>query len=45
LSVDRSHKPENLTGRDYAEYLDAIGRIILEWISGKQGMKVETGCI
>jgi hypothetical protein len=32
---------ENLKGRYYAEYLGLDGRIILEWIVGKQGGGVD----
>jgi hypothetical protein len=31
--------------RDKSEDLDVYGRIILEWILGKEGGKVWTGCI
>jgi hypothetical protein len=36
---------ENLTGRDHSEDLDIDGKIILEWILGKLGGKLWTGCI
>jgi hypothetical protein len=36
---------ENLKGRDYAEDQSVDKRIILEWILGKYGGKVWTGCI
>jgi len=36
---------ENLKGRDHSENLDVGGRIILEWILGKYGGRVWTGCI
>jgi hypothetical protein len=36
---------ENLKGRDHSEGVDVDGKIILEWIVGKQGGKVWTGCI
>jgi hypothetical protein len=35
----------NLKGRDHLEDLGVDGRIILEWILGKQGGKVWAGCI
>jgi hypothetical protein len=35
---------ENLKGKDNAEHLGIDGKI-LEWILGKQGRKVSTGCI
>jgi hypothetical protein len=34
-----------LKGTDFSEDLDIDGRIILEWIIGKFGGKVWTGCI
>jgi hypothetical protein len=36
---------ENFKGRDHSEDLGVDGRIILEWISGKQDRKVWTGFI
>jgi hypothetical protein len=36
---------ENPKGRDQAEDLPVDGKIILEWILGKYGRKVWTGCI
>jgi hypothetical protein len=36
---------ENLKGRDHSEYLGIDGKIILEWILGKKGGKLWTGCI
>jgi len=36
---------ENLKGRGHMEDLGVGGRIILEWILGKEGGKVGTGCI
>jgi hypothetical protein len=36
---------ENLTGRDHLEDLGVDGKIILEWILGKQFGKVWTGFI
>jgi hypothetical protein len=36
---------ENLKGTDHLEDLGIGGKIILEWITGKQGGKVWTGCI
>jgi hypothetical protein len=36
---------ENLKGGDHAKDLGVDGRVILEWILGKQGGKVWTGCI
>jgi hypothetical protein len=35
----------NLKERDYSEDLDACGKIILDWILGKQCGKVWTGFI
>jgi hypothetical protein len=35
-------KPE---GRDHSEFPVVNGKIILEWIIGKWGRKVWTGCI
>jgi hypothetical protein len=35
---------ETLKGRDHAEDSGVDGRIILEWILGKYGEKVWTGC-
>jgi hypothetical protein len=35
---------ENLKGRDHSKNLGIDGRIILEWLSGKQGGKVWTAC-
>jgi hypothetical protein len=37
--------PETLNGRDDSEDRSIDGKIILEWILGKQGGKVWTGCI
>jgi hypothetical protein len=34
---------ENLKERDHSEDLGVYGRIILDWISGKQCEKVSTG--
>jgi hypothetical protein len=36
---------ENLTGRDNSEKLGVDGRIILEWMLGKEGGNLWTGCI
>jgi hypothetical protein len=36
---------ENLNKRYYLEDLGAGGKIVLEWILGKWGRKVCTGCI
>jgi len=36
---------ENRKGRDHSEDLGVDGKIILEWILGKQGGKVWTGLI
>jgi hypothetical protein len=36
---------KNLKGRDYWEELGVDGKIILEWILGKQSGEVWTGCI
>jgi hypothetical protein len=36
---------DNLQGKDYSEEQGVDGRIILEWILGKHGGKVWTGCI
>jgi hypothetical protein len=36
---------ENLKGRDRLEDLGVDGKIMLEWILGKEGAKVWTGCI
>jgi hypothetical protein len=36
---------ENFKGRYHSEELGVHGRIILEWILGKYGGKVWTGCI
>jgi hypothetical protein len=36
---------ENLKGRDHSEDLGIDGKIILEWILGKQGGEVWTGFI
>jgi hypothetical protein len=36
---------ENLKSRDHSEDLDVYGRIILEFMLGKQGEKLWTGCI
>jgi hypothetical protein len=36
---------ENLRGRNHSEDLGVDGGIILEWILGKWGGKVWTGCI
>jgi hypothetical protein len=36
---------ENLKGRDHSEDLGMDGKIILEWILGKQGDKLWTRCI
>jgi hypothetical protein len=33
-----------LKGRDHVEYLGVDGKIILEWILGKYGGRVWTGC-
>jgi hypothetical protein len=37
--------PENLKVRDHSKHLGADVRIILEWILGKQGVKLWTGFI
>jgi len=37
--------PGNLKGRDHLEDLGVDGKIILEWILGKQGGKVWTGSL
>jgi hypothetical protein len=34
-----------MKGRDHFEDLDVDGRIILEWMFGKWGWKMWTGCI
>jgi hypothetical protein len=36
---------ENLKGSDHSEDLGVDGKIILEWILGKLGGKMWTGCI
>jgi hypothetical protein len=36
---------ENLKGRDNSEDLGTDGKIIVEWILGKQGGKVWTGFV
>jgi hypothetical protein len=36
---------ENLKGRNDAEDLGVDGKIILDWILGKYGERVSTGCI
>jgi len=36
---------ENLKGRDQLEDLGIHGKVTLEWILGKYGGKVWTGCI
>jgi hypothetical protein len=36
---------ERLNGRDHSEDLGIDGRIIFEWILGKEGGNVWTGCI
>jgi hypothetical protein len=36
---------ENLKGRDYEWVLDVNGNTALEWILGKQGGMLCTGCI
>jgi hypothetical protein len=36
---------DKLTGKDHPEFLGIVGRIILEWISGKFGGKMWTGFI
>jgi hypothetical protein len=36
---------ENLKGKDYLEDMSLDGKIILEWILGKQGGRMWTGCI
>jgi hypothetical protein len=36
---------ENPKGRDHSEDLDVDGKIILEWILGKQSGKLWNGCI
>jgi hypothetical protein len=36
---------ENLKGRDHSEDLCVEGRIILEWILGKEDEKLWIGCI
>jgi hypothetical protein len=36
---------DNLYERDFSEVLGTHGRIILEWILGKYGVKVKTGFI
>jgi hypothetical protein len=36
---------QNIYGRDHLEDLDIDGKIILEWILGKWGGKLWTGCI
>jgi hypothetical protein len=36
---------ENLKGRGHSEDVGVDGRIILEWILGKYGGRVWTGCI
>jgi hypothetical protein len=35
---------ENLKGRNHSQDLGVDGRIILDWIFGRQGGKVWTGC-
>jgi hypothetical protein len=36
---------ENLKGRDHLEDIGVDGKIIWEWILGKEGGRVWTGCI
>jgi len=36
---------ENLKGRGHGEDLGVSGRIVLEWILGKYGWKLWTGCV
>jgi hypothetical protein len=36
---------ENLKARDHSEDLDLDGKIMFEWILGKQGGKVLTECL
>jgi hypothetical protein len=36
---------ESLKGRVHSEDLDVVGKVVLEWISGKQGGEVWTGFI
>jgi hypothetical protein len=36
---------DNMKGRDHLEDLDIGRTIILEWILGKEGGKIRTGCI
>jgi hypothetical protein len=38
-------RSENLKGRGHLENLGIDDRLILEWILGKYGWKVWTGCI
>jgi hypothetical protein len=43
--MDTKFQSENLKGRDHLEDLGVYGKIILEWILGKYGGEVWTGCI
>jgi len=36
---------ENLKGRDHSKDLGIDGKIILDWILGKESRKAWTGCI
>jgi len=36
---------ENLKGRDYKEDIGIDGKIILDWILGKQRGRVRIGCV
>jgi len=43
--MDTKFLLEKMKGRDHAEHLGVSGKIISEWILGKKGGKVWTGCI